>query len=1292
MDCTGSGDVDSSLKRKAEDGKLKTISGRVLDVAALPANTSGEYRIGIKRGYDLMPKTLETRVKSKRKENFEKIHREQLNDITARLDALNRKGARSPTGEPSADLSVNLTAAEKEQKEELSAQLEQAGQLMSAYNDPGPLYDVVAWISDDGEWRVVVDTRDDEEVSSGRAVQPLRIFSKSGDFANFGEENMMNYSVNVWNDGDVVEIVANAGSHGTHVAGIVGAYHPNSDAKKNDSGADASDAEHQNPENGVAPGCQIIGLKIGDSRLGSMETGVGLVRALIAARERKVDIVNISYGEPASMANSGRIAELVNELVDLGIMFIASASNSGPCLSTTGSPGGTASGAIPVAAVYTPSMMALQYSMRETGDAAGVDGGASVSGRLAKPYNWSSRGPTIDGYFGPSIAAPGGAIAPVPNWTLQKNQLMNGTSMSSPNACGCITLILSALKTMGVQYDAYSVRLAVENSALKLELHDPTAMGHGLIQVASAYDYHMKHSEVLQKRVRFKAVAQSRSNGRGIYLRNENDFFSSEIEDVIFVEPKFAENATSEEKINSDTKFEIHSTFPGLKFPKFFQVPHGGRSFKVQLTPPTLPPGLSEDGTYWTGEIYGIDTAHPELGPRWRVPISVVKGVKVGVPNRDSSDGLTFSYNDLYCGPGEVYRKFYAVPQGVTFANIKIQTKDWPFARMALLSCQQVIPDQSHKHTLFDKYYNMKGNDERSLRVPLLGGLTLEVCVGQLWSAIGDEGRISFSVEFGGVAITDGAVSLSAYNEIAKIRVHNAFGTNVLQIKPTLCAVSRTLHPTPGAQITPLNRDRDMLTKGRLIHQLTLNYAYTTEEANIKVLPRSAFSALLYESPYESQLIMVYDANKVLVATVDFCPEWITLPQKGTYTFRMQLRSDDISSLEKFKTTTLQLERQISGGKDSKTIALAVHETFSSAIGGASKKHSADGIRCSSKPQLPFYIVAPTSASQVPGFAKPGDVLLGRMTLVKFDGAAAKDKHFDDHGVLTLSPATVPIRFVVPHKAGPKPAATADTSASSAPVPASSTSSSASSSISAASSAADEKGSASGKNASDSARSITSKGAQVVLQSSLNYLGGLITSSKFEEWEARNSEIKSLLPSIADEAEFKYQQVLYYDWLIQQEGGNLEAKKAKLVEATDLLIAEVDQTALAVYLGTRHPKETAEEKAKYEKLKLYLVTGLSRKARTVPTSEVSLFVDAVAAWVDPATIPMLASLSAPKNDEAQNAQQLRALRKKLTPGEKPSKAQNDEIIATLKAIGWNHWAKHYEDWNVVRFSLDYGLF
>jgi tripeptidyl-peptidase-2 len=88
-----------------------------------------------------------------------------------------------------------------------------------------------------------------------------------------------------------------------------------------------------------------------------METTTGLVRALIEAKKRGCNILNLSYGEPSASPNKGRFAELVNKLVsEEGIVFVSSAGNEGPAYSTVGAPGGTTDTLISVGASVTSSM------------------------------------------------------------------------------------------------------------------------------------------------------------------------------------------------------------------------------------------------------------------------------------------------------------------------------------------------------------------------------------------------------------------------------------------------------------------------------------------------------------------------------------------------------------------------------------------------------------------------------------------------------------------------------------------------------------------------------------------------------------------------------------------------------------------------------------------------------------------------------------------------------------------------------------------------------------------------
>ena len=119
--------------------------------------------------------------------------------------------------------------------------------------------DVVCYLDGERLWRVLVVSPDDPADLSG--TKPLAPYRAEHQYAKFGWGTQLNYSVNVSCQGSVVSIVVDSGAHGTHVAGIVAAYFPES------------------PElNGVAPGAQIISLKIGDVRLDGMETGTAIVK------------------------------------------------------------------------------------------------------------------------------------------------------------------------------------------------------------------------------------------------------------------------------------------------------------------------------------------------------------------------------------------------------------------------------------------------------------------------------------------------------------------------------------------------------------------------------------------------------------------------------------------------------------------------------------------------------------------------------------------------------------------------------------------------------------------------------------------------------------------------------------------------------------------------------------------------------------------------------------------------------------------------------------------------------
>lgn len=240
-------------------------------------------------------------------------------------------------------------------------------------------------------------------------------------------------------------LVFDTGFHGTHVAGIIGAFDENDKTK-----------------NGINPYVQIVSLKIGDSRVNGMETNKALINALDYLIKNNIKIANLSYGEPVNTDDGLFIQKLHEAIYKHNIIFITSAGNSGPNLTTIGAPACSTDRIISVGGYVNSEIQSNLYN--QVGDYEGL-------------YHWSSRGISKINTMGVDVVALGCSISTMPNWHDSDTKMCNGTSMASPMVTGLVSIIRSNLN-----YDPhpYWLKQYLINTTGKLN-KKPIEVGHGLV-------------------------------------------------------------------------------------------------------------------------------------------------------------------------------------------------------------------------------------------------------------------------------------------------------------------------------------------------------------------------------------------------------------------------------------------------------------------------------------------------------------------------------------------------------------------------------------------------------------------------------------------------------------------------------------------------------------------------------------------------------------------------------------------------------------------------------------------
>jgi len=321
--------------------------------------------------------------------------------------------------------------------------------------------------------------------------KPLKVFSKSLQWARFGRDNPATQSFEessfVVSEIDVmgnwIKISFDGNSHGTHVAGILGA---------------------NGKLVGTAPGVQIIAIKalcsVGD---GSWSD---IAKAIDYAQKKGADIINISIGSLATSLEDHEDQLNLFKKVSLekDALIVIASGNQGPGLATAYDAGNSES-VITVGAYMSEALWNINYNIVVPGETL---------------WFYTGAGPQKNGTLAPSVVAPSTVISSVNRWDSGGYFVMDGTSMAAPFASGSAALILEKARKSQMNIDAWSLRKSLELGARKISGYHEFEQGYGLIDVKNSWEVLNKETYSLDN-IGIK-VADIPGYTRGIFLKDKN--------------------------------------------------------------------------------------------------------------------------------------------------------------------------------------------------------------------------------------------------------------------------------------------------------------------------------------------------------------------------------------------------------------------------------------------------------------------------------------------------------------------------------------------------------------------------------------------------------------------------------------------------------------------------------------------------------------------------------------------------------------------------------------------------
>ena len=419
----------------------------------------------------------------------------------------------------------------------------------------------------------------------------------------------------------VLDLYFDNSGHGTHVAGIAAGYNLYDVAGFH----------------GVAPGAQLMGLKIANNARGGVTVHASMMRAIdyaarYAAARNLPLVINLSFG----VGNEHEGRAVIDSIVDAFLLghpdavFAIAAGNDGPGLSTLGFPG-SADLALSVGATF-PGVFARPPQ-------PGVPPARDVLGWF------SSRGGEV---AKPDIVTPGVAFSTVPRWDTG-NEVKVGTSMATPYAAGLVAALASALVQEGRRPSAVEIVQALRVASRPFAGARVIEEGAGMPVLETAYAWLVggHQGSIYEVQAGTGASAAFRRGG----------FAAAPGSDSV-------ETFTVRHRAGlRAAQFALRADVPWLVVDDLIEA--APRATEIPVT--YRPSALTNPGVY-VGTVTALNPRDPVAGPLFRLVNTVI------VPTDLTTKGLFDERRAI--GPAAVQRYFLRVPHPDATLRVTVTLPD----------------------------------------------------------------------------------------------------------------------------------------------------------------------------------------------------------------------------------------------------------------------------------------------------------------------------------------------------------------------------------------------------------------------------------------------------------------------------------------------------------------------------------------------------------------------------------------------------------------------------------------